>query len=160
MHNIAQAVTLYLMEKLSFTISVDIKKSIQLLDNALTKAYASINSYNEAELEAINRYARISIIGSSTRIENALLTDIEINWIDTILTKDGKTTAFTNNKALIEDKFSKDRERSIEEVAGVRAMLMLIYQNPNDFLPISETSIRALHYEMMSSYSKSLCRNI
>jgi DNA-binding MarR family transcriptional regulator len=34
------------------------------------------------------------MIGASTRIENAILTDSEISWMDTILTNDRKTSAF------------------------------------------------------------------
>ena len=140
--------------KLSFEVSPKLIESQQRLDNALARAYADLNTSSQDELEAINHYARISTIGASTRIENAQLTDIEVNWLDTILTTDGKTTALENNRSLIENKLSKDRERSIEEVAGCRAMLMLIYANPNDFFPLRESDIRALHYELMSPYQK------
>ncbi|MGV8949280.1 MAG: hypothetical protein ACOH2E_07980 [Candidatus Paracaedibacter sp.] len=76
------------------------------------------------------------MIGASTRIENAQLTDSEVNWLDTILSEDGKTTALDQNRALIEDKLSKDRERSIEKVAGCRAMLLLIYEDYKDLLAL------------------------
>ena len=74
----------------------------------------------------MHHYALISMVGASTRIENALLTDSEIAWLDTILTQDGKTTALQQNWRRIENKLSKGRERSIEEVAGCREMLMLM----------------------------------
>ena len=96
------------------------------------------------------------MIGASTRIKNALLTDIEVNWLDTILTIDGKPTAFYQNRNIIKNKLSKDRERSIDEVAGCRAMLLLIYANPMDFFPLKENALRALHYELMSSYKKAI----
>ena len=73
------------------------------------------------------------MIGASTRIENALLTDSEIDWLDTILTQDGKTTALEANRDLIENKLSKDRERSIEEVAGCRQLLLSIYESASQF---------------------------
>lgn len=138
----------------SFTLTTSIIKSLQILDNKFAQAFVSLQKSTNQELEAIHKYAKVSIIGSSTRIENALLTDVEINWIDTILTDDGKPTAFNQNRMLIENKLSKDRERSIEEVAGCRAMLLLIYSNPNDFHPLKENDLRALHYELMSPYKK------
>jgi hypothetical protein len=138
----------------SFTLTADLIESLQALDNKFAKAFVNLQKSTNHELEAIHKYARVSMIGASTRIENALLTDVEINWIDTILTDDGKLTAFDQNRVLIENKLSKDRERSIEEVAGCRAMLMLIYSNPSDFHPLKENDLRALHYELMSPYQK------
>ncbi|MBA8667917.1 Fic family protein [Holosporaceae bacterium 'Namur'] len=113
-----------------------------------------MKSFSEQEHEAIHRYARISMIGASTRIENAVLTDQEIDWIDTILGKDGKVTEFNKNKVLIEDKLSKDRERSIEEVAGCREMLFLIYEQAKELFPLTEVTLRGLHFELMKYYSK------
>ena len=37
-----------------------------------------VQSLSEEERAAIHRYAKISNIGASTRIENAVLTDVEI----------------------------------------------------------------------------------
>jgi Fic family protein len=138
----------------SFTLTTDLIESLQELDNKFAKAFVNLQKSTNHELEAIHKYARVSMIGASTRIENALLTDVEINWIDTILTDSGKLTAFDQNRVLIENKLSKDRERSIEEVAGCRAMLLLIYSNPHDFHPLKENDLRALHYELMSPYQK------
>ncbi len=47
-----------------------------------------------------NMLSKISNIGASTRIENAVLTDQEIEWIDTALNKNGKVTAFEENRGL------------------------------------------------------------
>jgi len=47
------------------------------------------------------------MVGASTRIENAVLTDGEIQWLDTVLTKDGQPTAFQNNRALFSQKLTK-----------------------------------------------------
>ncbi|GEM_PF-6392036 len=54
----------------------------------------------------------------------------------------------------IENKLNKDRERSIEEVAGCRAMLELIYDQGKTFKPLTETTIRGLHHELMRYYQK------
>ena len=137
---------------LSIQLTPEILNQLRKLDNAILEVYAKIVGFSEEELRALHRYARISTIGASTRIENALLTDSEINWMDTILTKDGKQTAFQKNKILIENKLSKDRERSIEEVAGCRNMLFMIYERAKEFSPLRETDIRALHDVLMRPY--------
>jgi len=139
---------------LSFKLSQDLLARNQATENLLLDTYARFKHFDTQEIESIKRYARISNIGASTRIENALLTDSEVNWLDTILTKDGHVTAFERQKKLIENKLSKDRERSIEEVAGCRQMLFLINENAKEFLPLRETDIRALHYQLMAPYQK------
>jgi Fic family protein len=140
----------------SFTLTPQLREALKDLDNAYAESYVSLKSSSQEELQALYRYARISMIGSSTRIENAQLTDSEVNWLDTILSNDGKTTALDQNRALIEDKLSKDRERSIEEVAGCRSMLLLIYEEYKDLLPLKETDIRGLHHTLMAPYKKAL----
>ncbi len=139
---------------LSFKLDFKLIEALKQLNNEFSLCYAKLKNSAPEELEALQRYARISTIGSSTRIENALLTDPEINWMDTILETDGKPSAFKQHEDAIIDKLSKDRERSIEEVAGCRAMLMLIYENAKDFFPIKEADIRALHYELLAPYNK------
>ncbi len=94
------------------------------------------------------------MVGSSTRIENAILTDSEVDWIDSILSKDGKKTSFDAHKNQIEDKLSKDKERSIEEVAGCRTLLLLIYEQAKEYLPASEFILRSLHGALLQHYSK------
>lgn len=124
------------------------------LKNKFLKAYARILSLTEPQKQAIHHYAKISMIGASTRIENAILTDEEISWIDTILTQEDKPSDFDKYRHVIDNKFSKDRERSIEEVAGCRAMLNLIYEQFSDLSPLTETTLKGLHYELMRYYKK------
>jgi Fic family protein len=138
--------------KISFSITTQNLQDLQSLENRIIKAYATLLTLSEDERQAIHQYARISTIGASTRIENAQLTDIEIDWMDTILSTEGKSTAFENNRALIENKLSKDRERSIEEVAGCRNMLFIIYSQGRSFLPLREADIRSLHHELLLPY--------
>ena len=152
-HNLSHLYYTYRMS-LSYEIEHNITEALKQLNNEFALSYSILKNCTIEELEALHKYARISMIGASTRIENALLTDSEVNWLDTILTKDGKPTALQEHDALIKNKLSKDRERSIEEVAGCRAMLMLIYENSKDFTPIKEMDIRALHYELLSPYKK------
>lgn len=139
---------------LSYTLSEEMISSLQTLEVLVMQAFERLLSLSQMEKDAIHRYARISMIGASTRIENAMLTDSEVNWLDTILTQDGKTTALEANRGLIENKLSKDRERSIEEVAGCRQLLLSIYENAKDFFPLRESDLRALHYQLMSPYQK------
>lgn len=107
------------------------------------------------EREQIHRYAWISMVGASTRIENAVLTDSEIDWLDLVLSADGKQTAFEAHRHQITDKLSKDKERSVEEVAGCRTVLLLIYEQAQDYLPLTEFTLRALHHELLRHDSRS-----
>lgn len=139
---------------ISFNLNDEIKAQLKDVNNRCAELYATIRNIDQKELEAIERYAKVSTLGASTRIENALLTNSEIDWIETILTSDGKTTALSNNKSLIKNKFSKDRSRSIEEVAGCRQMLMFIYQNADYMKPLRESDVRELHKLLMEPYLK------
>lgn len=78
----------------SFIIEQKDKNNLQKVLNKFSHVYLLLNQQHQNDLEEIHRFVRISSIGASTRIENALLTDNEINWIDTILSTAGVTTAF------------------------------------------------------------------
>jgi Fic family protein len=123
------------------------------LDNKLAKVYGRVKNYSQDELIFIRKLAKASIIGASTRIENAQLTDLEINWLDTLLETSSKPTAFEECRLQIENKFSKDRERSYEEVAGCRQMLQIIFEQFEEMKPFRETDLRGLHCVLMSPYS-------
>lgn len=127
---------------------------LQKLYQRLAYEYAGLRKMDSEALAAMHRTARISSIGASTRIENAVLTDAEVNWIDTVLTADARLTAFDSNRRLIENKLSKDRERSIEEVAGCRDMLHLIYEQGTELYPLTETTIRGLHASLMRHFKQ------
>jgi Fic family protein len=137
---------------LSFQVSLDTQKSLRNLHNEFSRIFSDMSHYSSLEKQAIHGHARISQIGASTRIENALLTDLEVQWMDTVLTVDGKPTSFRKYKSQIENKLSKDRERSIEEVAGCRAMLMLLYGQAKDMFPFLASHLRGLHAELMRYY--------
>ncbi len=139
---------------LSFELKPDILQKINELEEKLILANRLLEQQPDDVVAEIHRYARISMVGASTRIENAQLTDPEVSWLDTQLTEDGKVTAYDSQKAVIKDKLSKDRERSIEEVAGCRAMLIYIYQNAKELKPLRETDIRMLHHQLMEIHLK------
>lgn len=123
-------------------------------DNAVIDSYAFIQTLSPEATFYIKKLARASMIGASTRIENAQLTDIEVNWIDTILETDGKPIAFEANRHLIENKLSKDRERSYEEVVGCREMINAIVEEFSNCKPFKEKDLRSLHFLLLKPYSK------
>lgn len=139
---------------MSFQIDSDVTKLLIALNEAISDKNVLIESLSNQDREAIHHYAWVSMVGASTRIENAILTDSEIDWLDSILGKDAKKTAFDVHREMIADKFSKDKERSLEEVAGCRTVLLLIYEQAKSYMPLSEATIRGLHAELLRHYSK------
>lgn len=137
---------------LSFKAAPKLEKSLKTLQARTVEAATRLVSLSGQERQYLNKCALISNVGASTRIENAVLTDIEIEWVDTTLTENGKTTAFEEKKALIMNKLSKDRERSIEEVVGCRDVLNVIYQQATELFPLTEMSLRGLHHDLLRHY--------
>lgn len=136
------------------TTDEQIKKLKEISDIAAEKL-VFLSAQNEACKDAIKRYAQISNIGSTTRIENATLTDTEILWMDEKLSADDRPTAFLKEKNYIENKLSKERERSIEEVVGCRAMLNILHEQGRDMFPLSHNVICGLHRELLQYYPPS-----
>jgi len=139
---------------LSFQLDTQIVKRLIALNELISEKYAFLKTLSGDEKQIIHRYARISMVGASTRIENAVLTDSEIDWLDSVLGKDGKQTALDAHRLQIEDKLSKDKERSIEEVAGCRTVLLLIYEQAKEYLPLTELTARSLHHELLRHDSR------
>ncbi len=137
---------------LSFTPSPNLEKALKSVHAEVTRLAADLALLPDAEATWLHRWALISTIGASTRIENAVLTDAEIDWVDTALSRDGHVTAFDANKAEILDKLSKDRERSVEEVVGCREVLSTVYVQADELFPLTETAVRGLHHTLLSFY--------
>ncbi len=137
---------------LSFTPSPKLEKALKAVQAEVTRLAAELARVPDAEATWLHRWALISTIGASTRIENAVLTDAEIDWVDTALSRDGHVTAFDANKASILDKLSKDRERSVEEVVGCREILGIVYLQAAELFPLTEAAIRGLHHTLLSFY--------
>ena len=72
---------------LSFTPGHKLENELRILQGALVEIYKSIENLSPEEAKYLHRFALISNIGASTRIENAVLTDREIEWVDTIFRK-------------------------------------------------------------------------
>jgi len=137
------------MGLLSFDPDTKLERGLKTLHGRVVEELSGLNSASPQELEYVRHSAFVSTVGASTRIENAILTDIEVNWVDTLLSEDERPTSFEEKKALIVDKLSKDKERSVEEVAGCREMMMTIYSQHEDLFPLTETVIGALHGDLM-----------
>jgi len=140
---------------ISFQINTGLEKKLKNISELLSKKRVELENLSSSFQEAIHRYVYISIIGASTRIENAVLTNTEIDWMDATLGDDSRLGSFERQKRYIEDKLSKDKERSIEEVAGLRSVLTIIYQQAADLLPITERDVRGLHKELLQYYPPS-----
>lgn len=139
---------------LSFTPSLNLEKELKLLQSEMTLLVHELKTLGEAELTWLHKSVLISTIGASTRIENAVLTDAEIEWVDTVLTKEGKPISYNTMQADILDKLSKDRERSVEEVVGCREILGMAYEQVQDLSPLSESIIRGMHKILLNYYPK------
>lgn len=137
---------------LSFKIDPKLEKKLKEINELATEKRVVLEALSPECREVIHRYARISMIGASTRIENAVLTDTEIDWMDAQLGNDSRLGSFERHKRSIEDKLSKDKERSIEEVAGLRAVSTLIYDQAMEMAPLKESDIRGLHTELLQYY--------
>ncbi|MBF0493316.1 MAG: Fic family protein [Deltaproteobacteria bacterium] len=137
---------------LSFELTNKITKELQDVNKLLVPVISKLKTYSPSFLDEIHHLAQVSNIGASTRIENAVLTDAEIYWIDTQLSQDVKTTTFENQQHLIFDKLSKDRERSIEEVAGCRSLLIILFEQAKDFFPLRQSDLCAFHQELLKYY--------
>ena len=137
---------------LSFTPGHKLENELRILQGLFVETYKSIENLSSEEAKYLHRFALISNIGASTRIENAILTDQEIEWVDTILQKNGKTMAFEENKIFILDKLRKDRERSVEEVVGCRQILSTVYLQGKELFPLTEIIIRGLHHDLLRYY--------
>lgn len=137
---------------LSFTPSLPLEKTLKELQVKLAVLAEELAKLDQQERTYLHKCALVSNIGASTRIENAVLTDAEVEWVDTTLDADGKTTAFDEHKLFIFDKLSKDRERSIEEVVGCRELLSTVYLQGEGMFPLTESAIRGLHRILLSYY--------
>ena len=137
---------------LSFQPSQKLENELRILQGSIVETYKNIEDLSPNESKYLHRFALISNIGASTRIENAVLTDHEVEWVDTILQNNSKTTAFEENKLIILNKLTKDRERSVEEVVGCRFILSTVYLQANELFPLTQAIIRGLHHDLLRYY--------
>jgi hypothetical protein len=73
---------------LSFTPSPKLEKALKAVQATIHRLAADLAHLPDAEAAWLQRWALISTIGASTRIENAVLTDAEIDWVDTAISQE------------------------------------------------------------------------
>ena len=130
-------------------LPTEIQSELRKLDQRAAKFQNLLTNLSSETREMLRSRSRISTLGATTRIENAVLTDAEINLVDTIL----KTvTTFDIGRGVIADKISKDKERSLEEVVGCRDLLAIIFDEGEGLWPLTQSNIRGLHATLMAHY--------
>jgi len=139
---------------ISYKITDELTKKLKHISELAVEKKALVESLDTLCREAIHRYAKISSIGASTRIENAVLTDTEISWVDETLKRDSRPSAFSKEQQYIVNKLSKEKERSIEEVVGYRDLLLIVYDQAQDLFPLTGTTLRGFHQELLKYYPK------
>ncbi|OGS35864.1 MAG: hypothetical protein A2293_07355 [Elusimicrobia bacterium RIFOXYB2_FULL_49_7] len=133
---------------LHFELSQNQQRKHQQLTLQYDRISQQAAAFSEEKRTFVSLQSQISNIGASTRIENALLTDIEIEWIDTVL-KTEPHLEYQNRERFIKNKLAKDKSRSIEEVAGYRNAIQLVFSAPEMFFPLSISQIKGLHREIL-----------
>lgn len=137
---------------LSFELDEKKLSNLNKLSDKIKNRIDFLQSLPPEARQELHQMTFVSQVGSSTRIENALLTDAEVFWVDTVLTQSKNAQTFEINQEAITDKLSKDKERSLEEVAGLRSLLLLIYEQTENFFPLTEMNIRGFHHELLKYY--------
>jgi len=130
-------------------LSYEHENQLKNLFFSISNSHNKIHSFSDDKKEYIKKQSLISNIGASTRIENAILTDTEIKMIDTLIETEGQ-----DFDRYIKNKLSKDKERSLQEVIGYRAVLQFIYTDYASLVPLTESDLKGLHRELMKPYKK------
>lgn len=86
---------------------------------------------------------------------NAVLTGAEIEWIDTVLSRDDHPSAFDFQRAVLLAKHSKNRERSIEEVMGCSELLSTLFFQAQEWVPLTEGTLCGLHHRLLGYHPPS-----
>ncbi|MFC1478824.1 Fic family protein [Candidatus Margulisiibacteriota bacterium] len=136
---------------LSYRLDSKQTKALKDIHVAAQRHWDLINSFSDEKQQFIRNNSLISNIGASTRIENAVLTDVEIDWINTEI-ETSVHTDYKDKEKLIKNKLSKDKERSIEEVAGYRDAINIVINSYQDLIPLRESDIKGLHRELLKYY--------
>jgi Fic family protein len=136
---------------LSYSLFDNQIKELKFLHVKAQSYFDKIQLFSEEELTYLKKQSLISNIGASTRIENALLTDAEIDWIDTEISTTDRNQYY-EVETIIKNKLSKDKERSVEEVAGCREAMQIVLSDYNQFDPLKISDIKGLHRELLKYY--------
>jgi Fic family protein len=117
------------MQEPKITVTHELLKLIAEIDEFKGK-WEALNSMSPERLRQLRKVATIESVGSSTRIEGAKLTDMQVETLLSNLT----STSF--------------KTRDEQEVAGYAETMDLIFQAHED-MPITENHIRQLHQNLL-----------
>ena len=137
---------------LSFTPSLNLENEMKHLQGQLAELYQTLDELPPAEAQYLHRFAFISNIGASTRIENAVLTDNEIDWVDTALSRDDHPSAFENQKTVHPGQTVKRpgaqhrRGRRLPPDASDGLL------QAEELYPLHEAAVRGLHHDLLQFY--------
>ena len=67
---------------LSFRPSLKLEKALKSTQAEVVNIFSDLDFVDQNEKHWLHKWALISTVGGSTRIENAFLTDAEIEWVD------------------------------------------------------------------------------
>ena len=120
---------------LSFTPGQKLENELRVLQGTLVETYKNIEGLSPEEAEYLHRFALISNIGASTRIENAVLTDQEVEWVDTILQKMEKQRHLKKTKYLFWTSLKRiENAVSKRWLAAARYFQLFIFKQKSFFL--------------------------
>lgn len=117
------------MQEPKITVTQDLLKLIAEIDEFKGK-WEALKNLSPDRLRQLRKVATIESIGSSTRIEGAKLTDIQVEILLSNLT----STSF--------------KSRDEQEVAGYAEAMDIVFQAYED-MPITENHIRQLHQTLL-----------
>ncbi len=138
---------------ISFELNTNQVQKLKTIHALFVEENLNLSSFSEEKKAFIKKQSLISNIGASTRIENAVLTNIEIDWLDTVLSVSESDT-YETKEDFIKAKLTKDKQRSIEEVAGYRDAINIVYDTSEKDNSLRESDIKGLHRELMKFYSE------
>ena len=124
----------YAMNLDSLTITAEVLGTIAELDE-FKGAWSALGTLAPERLSALRRVATIESVGSSTRIEGAVLSDQEVEAIMANLHHQSFAT------------------RDEQEVAGYATVMNTIFASWQD-IPLTENHIKQLHQELLQFSSK------
>lgn len=117
------------MKEPKITVTQDLLKLIAEIDEFKGK-WEALKNLSPDRLRQLRKVATIESIGSSTRIEGAKLTDIQVENLLSNLT------------------FTSFKSRDEQEVAGYAEAMDIVFQAYED-MPITENHIRQLHQTLL-----------
>ena len=135
---------------LSFTPSLNLKNEMKHLQGQLAELYHTLDELPPAEAQYLHRYAFISNIGASTRIEMPF-NDNEVDRVDKALSRDDHPSAFENQNG--------HPGQAVKRPGAQHRRGRRLPPNASDGLtqagelyPLHEAAVRGLHHDLLQFY--------